>query len=102
MKYVALAIALGFAAPAFATETELGEQQNAPVLMTDAQLDEVVAGQCTSTFLCVNDINVSAQVPVTVQANVLANVCALAGACAQGNRAEGQAGPIDFAPITQN
>jgi hypothetical protein len=73
MRYLVVAAALGLATPALAAE-QADQAQNEPVLMTEVQLDAVVAGQTCEALVCVQDVNVNAQIPVTAAVGVAANV----------------------------
>jgi hypothetical protein len=78
MKYVALAVALGFAGPALAADsTDSNQASNEPVLMTEMELDAVVAGQPNQEGLInvnVSDVDVDIDVVANVNALVNANV----------------------------
>lgn len=90
MRYVAaIALALGLAAPALADEqTKIDTskaQQNEPVAMTDAQLDDVAAGALINVGL--NNTQVGVDAAVAVAANVLTS-----GSSAVAN---GQSGGVE-------
>jgi hypothetical protein len=82
MRYAALALALGFATPAFAGEQKATPKQDtavvtkaqlkvdAPARMTDKQLDQVVAGD---SLIEISGNKVNVQANVTVLSNKTGN-----------------------------
>lgn len=85
MRYLVVAVALGLATPALAAEQAVQEQQqrNEPVLMTEVELDAVVAGSHAGNHQ-EGLVNVSIS-NIKVAANVVAAVAANANVLGQQN-----------------